>query len=128
MPTIYTIAGLDSFQHEGTGDGADLTFTVSRTGDLSQSGSINYAISPWANNPTNPDDFESPLSGTVSFGAGQASQVLTIHVKGDSTAEADEGFNVLLDHPVNGQINAPWSPGTYADGMIFNDDKGQWWF
>src|SRR5205085_497716 len=57
-------------------------------------------------------------TGTVSFAAGDVTQLITINVTGDTFVEADEGFTVTLSNP--------GSPATLttatANGLIQNDD------
>jgi hypothetical protein len=56
-------------------------------------------------------------TGTATVGAGLADIALTVPVKGDSTAEANESFTVTISAPVDGAV------GTAAGkGVILNDD------
>jgi hypothetical protein len=68
------------------------------------------------------DDFAGGTlpTGTVSFAPGQASQVITVPVAGDSVAEPDETFSVTLSG-----VPAGVSLGVAtAGGVIRNDDPG----
>jgi len=91
------------------------TFTITRTGVLSGTTTANYAVS----GAVDAADFGGTLpSGTVTFTAGQSSQVLTLNVSGDTTVEADEAFTVTLSNLVGAN-----SFGTStAAGTIVNDD------
>ena len=125
MDDLYSVKGRDWSKPEGTGDGADLTFTITRTGSLTHSGSVDWFLSPWAQNPTNAADFEpgTATSGTVQFAPGQSTAEITIKVAGDATYEQLEGFNFVLSNPVDGRlIGEPWSEGTWANGFVRNDD------
>ena len=59
-------------------------------------------------------------TGTVSFAAGQTSQLVTINVAGDTTVEANEGFTVTLSAPSAGTTIATAA----ATGVILDDDGG----
>src|SRR5438309_1882338 len=59
-------------------------------------------------------------SGTVPFTPGQTSKTVTIYVKGDTTSEPDETFQVVLSSPVNATLGT--NPAT---ATIQNDDAPQ---
>jgi hypothetical protein len=58
-----------------------------------------------------------PLSGTLFFGPGETSQVISVSVIGDLKFESDEDFTVVLSNPVNATIADDTGLGT-----ILNDD------
>ena len=70
--------------------------------------------------PANAADFTGGAfpTGTVSFAAGQTSQLVTINVAGNTTVEANEGFTVTLSAPSAGTTIATAA----ATGTIINDD------
>ena len=72
-----------------------------KTVDGSAAGGVDYATS----------------SGTVTFAPGTTSQMIHVDIKGDSVAEADETFTVLLSSPVGATIAHGSGIGT-----ITNDD------
>ncbi|MCC8429963.1 cellulose binding domain-containing protein [Reyranella aquatilis] len=72
-----------------------------KTVDGSAAGGVDYATS----------------SGTVTFAPGTTSQMIHVDIKGDSVAEADETFTVLLSSPVGATI----ADGS-GTGTIINDD------
>ena len=101
---------------EGNSGATPFTFTVTRSGDTSQTASCSYAVSSAA--ATGADFVGGVLpSGTVSFAAGQASATITINVQGDYSWEADESFTVTLSSPVNCTISTATATST-----ILNDD------
>ena len=57
-------------------------------------------------------------SGTVVFAPGQTSKTVTVLVKGDTTFEATETFNVTLSSPTDATIT-----GAVGVGTITNDDR-----
>jgi hypothetical protein len=63
-------------------------------------------------------DFSS-ATGTLTFTPGQTSQTLGVNVSGDTTAEPDETFTVLLANATNATIVK-----ASGAGIILNDDGG----
>ena len=116
-PASYSIG--DSAVFEGTGGTTPISFTVTRAGDTSAAGTVDYAVTfPGGGFSADASDLSSALTGTVSFNAGETSKVLTLQIVADSNPEADEGFTVTLSNPSAG--------GTLGDsrgiGTIVNDD------
>ena len=113
--TTIAIAATDADKAEGDAGSTDFVFTITRSGDTSGAGSVDYAVSGEADD----GDFGGALpSGTVNFAAGETSQTLTIAVSGDVAPELDESFTVTLSNATNG---AAISTAT-ANGTIRNDD------
>ncbi|QMV65535.1 Calx-beta domain-containing protein [Pseudomonas berkeleyensis] len=115
-------------QNEGaTGDVTEFTFTVTRSGVTTGTGSVQWRLDPATG--INATDFQGSQdtldnnaglpSGTVSFAAGQTSQTITIRVRGDNTVESNESLQVSLFNPTGGTIEA--GEGT-ASTQIVNDD------
>jgi predicted extracellular nuclease len=116
-PASYSIA--DAAVFEGTGTTTPISFTVTRAGDTSAAGNVDYAVAfPGGGFSANAADFASPLTGSVSFNAGETSKVLTLDLVADSNPEADEAFTVTLSNPSAGGLLGD-SSGT---GTIVNDD------
>ncbi|HZG08887.1 MAG TPA: Calx-beta domain-containing protein [Allosphingosinicella sp.] len=116
-PVSYSID--DSAAFEGSGGGTTpISFTVTRAGDTGEAGTVDYAVGLTAGGfSASASDFASPLTGTVSFAAGETSRTITLDIVADSVAEADEGFTVTLSNPSSGSV----ADGT-ATGTIVNDD------
>jgi predicted extracellular nuclease len=113
----YSVADAAAF--EGTGGGTTpIVFTVSRAGDASAAGTVDYAVT-FAGGGFSADatDLASALSGTVSFAIGETSRTITLDIAADSNPEADEGFTVTLSNPSSGTIG-----DSAATGTIVNDD------
>jgi hypothetical protein len=109
-------------QPEGDTGTTLFTFTVERTGDLSQPAESGWAVTTTDLNSVTADDFvgdEYP-TGVVSFGANQSQQTITIEVQGDITEELDEHFVVNLLAPSRGTTIGVGS----ATATILNDDTG----
>src|SRR3546814_605171 len=115
-PARFAIAADDAVGAEGDAGATAFTFTISRSGDTSAAGSVDYAVTGAANGA----DFVggSLPGGTLSFAAGEASKTLTLQVAGDTAFEADEGFTVTLSNASAGSEIATAG----AEGTILNDD------
>ena len=117
VPSL-AIAATNALQNEGDIGTTAFTFTVTRSSDTSGSSSATYAITGSGSNAADADDFGGALpSGTVSFAAGETSQVITVDVSGDTMFENNENFTVTLSAPTDATIGI----GT-ATGTINNDD------
>jgi hypothetical protein len=105
---------------EGSGS-KRFTFTVTRSGDLSQSSSAEWFLSGSGLDPASPDDFltERFDSGVIRFEADQSSRELSIRIRGDLTPEPDEQFTVALFNPIGASLDLS---ATEAIGIIRNDD------
>lgn len=112
---------------EGGGGATPFTFTVTRSGDTSSTGSVDWKVSG-ATGLTSGDFIgdqdalavNSGLpSGIVNFGIGESSRVITINVQGDIDLEEDETLEVVLSSPVNGTITT----GTGSVTILSDDDS-----
>lgn len=113
------ITAADSTRSEGHGGTTPFTFLVTRTGDISGSATVSYAVTGRGANPTIASDFGTSFpSGTVSFAPGEKTKTLTVLIAGDSVVERNEGFLVTLSNPSAG---ATLLTAT-AMGTIVNDD------
>ncbi|GAB4361081.1 MAG: hypothetical protein Kow00114_15320 [Kiloniellaceae bacterium] len=113
--TFFAIAADDAVGAEGDAGSTAFTFTVTRSGDTSAAGSVDYAVSGAADAA----DFMGGLpAGTVSFAAGETGKTITVEVAGDTDFEADEAFTVTLSNASAGSEIVTAS----AQGTILNDD------
>lgn len=120
---LVSIARLAASGTEGHAGTTRLTFTVSRSGDLSGVHSARWTVAGMAGAKTAAaagDDFAGGAlpSDIVRFAAGERARTITVEVAGDPINERDEGFRVTLSDP---------SPGltigiAAAIGEIRNDD------
>ncbi len=99
---------------EGDDNNPQMTFTVTRTGDVSIAASVSYATSDGT--ATAGSDYTA-TSGTLSFEPGQTEQTVSVAVKSDHEAEADETFSFNLSAPVSAVIGK-----ASATATIQNDD------
>lgn len=114
-----SITATSAVKNEGTGDAATpFTFTVTRTGDLSGTSSVPFAVTGAAKDGANAADFgEAFPTGLVEFVATEGTKVITIHVRADNLGEVNEGFLVTLANPINASLAK-----SSATGTITNDD------
>jgi len=116
-----TLAINDVAQTEGNAGLSQLTFTVTRSGSLTQASSASFTtISGTATGTLFPvigTDFVND-SGTINFSPGQASVQIPVTIVGDTFFEPDETFTVQLSGPSGTTISD-------ADGLgtIINDDS-----
>ena len=103
----------DATISEGNSGTKTASFTVSRTGTAAFT--VDFATANGT--AAAPSDYVA-TAGTLSFAAGQATQMVSVAINGDSTVEPNETFFVNLTNPTNG--------GTVVDGQglgtITNDD------
>ena len=117
--TELAISATDAVKPEGDAGTAAFTFTVTRSGDVSGTTDVAYAVTGSGADAADAADFSGALpSGMVNFAAGETSKVLTIDVSGDADMEADEGFTVTLSNPTDGAVITTAS----VQGTIENDD------
>lgn len=117
--SVLSIAATNAILDEGDAGTTPFTFTVTRTGDMSEVGTVDYAVTGSGANAANAADFGGTLpSGFVSFAAGEETQVVTVDVSGDVLTEGDEGFTVTLGAST---LSSTITTGS-ADGLINNDD------
>ncbi|MBU8537031.1 Calx-beta domain-containing protein [Falsiroseomonas tokyonensis] len=96
------IAATMTSRAEGTGSGVAVhEFLVTRSGNLNIAATARWSVQGDSNLPVDAADFLGGLlpSGTVSFAAGQDSQIIKVRTLRDGTAERDEGFRVTLHDP-----------------------------
>ena len=116
--TSYAVAAASATLAEGNSGPTAFSFTVTRSGTVTGSGSVAWSVAGSGASPADAADFGGSLpGGTVVFAAGQVAQTVTVLVRGDTAFEADEGFQITLSAPVGGTIATP-----AASGVILNDD------
>jgi hypothetical protein len=112
-----SISPLDAIKAEGNAGNTTFTFTVTRSGDLSGTTTVDWTVT---GTDVDANDFGGSLpSGTVTFNANQTSQIITVNVSGDRLWETDENFTVNLS---NASGVAQITNAT-ATGTIANDDS-----
>jgi len=97
---------------EGDTGTTNATFTVTRSGDTSLISTVNFATAD--DSATQPGDY-GPISGTLTFAAGETTQTVTVSVNGDTLDEVDEKFLVNLSAAVEATISDDRGVGTIID-------------
>ncbi|HRW75698.1 MAG TPA: Calx-beta domain-containing protein, partial [Saprospiraceae bacterium] len=119
LPQV-AIAPTDANKNEGNAGNTSFTFTVTRTGLLGATFTLNYAVTGSGANPADAADFGGTFpSGMVSFAANETSKVITVLVSGDLTVEPDETFTTSITQ--NGGCAVQVTTGS-STGTILNDD------
>ncbi len=109
----------DAAVAEGDSGTSDLVFTVRRTGGSEGEVSVSYdVVFGGGAQSANAADLVGPLSGTVTFAAGQTSATITLAIAGDTLPEPTEVLTLELRDPTGG---ADIRDGT-AQGTILNDE------
>ncbi len=115
----YKISNFDGAQAEGDSGAVTYQYTVNSGGEIGRSGSVDYKVKVEGGNPANAADFGGVLpSGTIHFGPGQSSQVISIDVTGDTVLEPDEAFTLVLHNPNGGVLAFP----ARVQSTILNDE------
>jgi len=115
--------------YEGGSGTTPLVFTVTRTGDVSATGSVDWKLQSASGVATsdfvgNQDALSSNSglpSGHVSFAANASEALITINVQGDTTLESNETLQVVLSNPVGGTIEG--TSGTASTVVLTDDDS-----
>lgn len=115
-----SIAATDASKAEGNSGTTVFTFTITRSGSLEQAKTVDWNVVGSGLNPVDGNDFQFGVlpSGSLLLPAGQSTVTLTVNVRGDLLAEANEGFTVQLSNPSSGLVIGQGS----ADGLIIADD------
>ena len=118
---VGTITNDDGFavndvaQFEGSGSGTTaFVFNVSLLSPLASTATVNYQVAGLS--AASGSDFQ-PLSGTLSFAAGEVLKQVTVLVNKDSQAESDETFRLVLSDATGAALADDSGTGT-----IRNDD------
>ncbi|WP_395708025.1 Calx-beta domain-containing protein [Reyranella sp.] len=102
-----SITAASADRAEGNVGPTPFTFTLSRTGDISGTHVVNWAVTGSGAAPTNGTDFVGGVlpSGSVTFAPGETSRTLTVNIQGDLVVEADETFTVTISAPAQSTGN-----------------------
>lgn len=92
----------DAAVAEGDGLTANLTFEVTRLGNLDGTTTVKYATRNGS--ATAPSDYAAKALTSLSFAPGQTRRTVTVTVKGDNVREGDEEFYVDLSAATGGTI------------------------
>jgi len=111
----------DVSQVEGDSGTTAFVFTVQLSNDVAGGLTVDYSTADGS--ATAPDDYTA-TNGTLTFaGSSGETQTITVQVNGDTVAEADESFRVLLRNLQGGGLNVGIADDSGV-GTIENDDDG----
>jgi CSLREA domain-containing protein len=99
---------------EGNGGTVNAVFTVTLSGQSSQTVTVNFAT---ANGTATAGSDYQAASGTLTFLPLETTKPVTVTVNGDTSFEANENFSVNLSTPVNASLS-----DNQGNGTITNDD------
>ncbi|MDO6563721.1 Calx-beta domain-containing protein [Amphritea sp. 1_MG-2023] len=94
----YSIEAVTASTMEGTGVGGTAQFLVTRVGDTSLASTVGYQIEGVGENPADVSDFDGGIypSGSVTFAAGESTQLIDVLLSGDTQLEGFETFVATL--------------------------------
>ncbi len=110
-PTVSVAVSPASVNEDGSGA---LTYTFTRSGDVTEALSVSYTVGGTATEGT---DFPTQ-SGTVTIAANQTTATVTIDPTDDTDVEPDETIILTVTDGANYNVGAP----SLATGTITNDD------
>ncbi|SFR10206.1 Calx-beta domain-containing protein [Poseidonocella sedimentorum] len=116
----------NSYVTEGDpGDDVVMSFQVSRSGKTDTAVSVDYVVSPYssATYTIENEDIEGtlPLTGTLTFAAGETFAYIQVPINEDDLIEGTEYMEVTLSNAVADTGNTQISDG-YAIGTLYDDD------
>ncbi len=117
-----SITAIDNRLAEGNGGVTPYRFSVNRTGNVTHSHSVNWAVTGESFRPVEETDFQGNVlpSGRVTFAPGETSRIITVNVVADGLVELNEEMGVVLSDPSLGAELAVAG----ARATIVNDDFG----
>ncbi len=117
----YTLAAPGDVT-EGNGGVQTTAFTVTRTGDITRSSTVNFGLSGTATNGTDYNNV-TPAPGTLTFTAGVTQEIIALDVVGDYVDENNEVITLTLSSATGtGGGGTSTVSGSPADVLILDND------
>jgi len=115
----------DASKAEGNEGESNLVFTVTLSSASTQTVTVAFATANGDTNPATAGTDYTAANGTVTFAPGDTSKTITVVVKGDTEAEANETFKVVLSNPTNATFLDLSAVGTITndDGAVLNPES-----
>lgn len=107
-----SISAADVTVTEGNSGTVTADFTVALSNPSSSTITVDYATSNGT--ASAPSDYTA-TSGTVTFAPGDTSETVSVAVAGDTTAEANQTFNLGFSNPANATVGDATAVGTITD-------------
>lgn len=111
---LPSVSVADTSVNEGNSGTTNASFTVTLSKASTKPVTVSYTT---GNGSATAGQDYTASSGTITFAAGQVSQVINVSVLGDTTVEPAETFTVTLSNPSGATIGR-----ATASGTINNDD------
>ncbi len=108
--------GFSATQYSIDEDMSTLTITVARAGSSSSTATVNYAT---VNGTAKSGSEYTSVSGTLSFGANEASKTFTIPIANDTSDDGAKSFTINLTNAVNATLTSNLGTAT----VTINDDE-----
>jgi hypothetical protein len=123
----FAAGSLAVSHNEGSIGTTDFTFVVERSGGTTGDVSFSVTLAPGTTDAADYAGGVRPTTVSGTIASGQSSGTVTIHVAGDTIAEANENFTLTLDSTVtnsNSGVNVALGPNNQtATGTIVDDDN-----
>lgn len=117
-PTVSISGPAGAGINEGNAGTSVHTFTVTLSQAFVRPVSVDWAVTGTGANQANGTDFGGNLpSGTLTIAAGATTGTIQVAVRGDTTLETNETFQITLTNPVSGVLGT-----AVASSTILNDD------
>ena len=113
---VLSFAATNVSNPEGQSGTTPFVFTLNLSQASGAPVTVNYATQDGTATVANNDYVAT--NGTLTFNPGETSKTITVNVNGDTTAESDETFNLLLSNVTGATLGTP----TTVTGTIVNDD------
>lgn len=119
LASTFSIEAVADSSVEGNEEGGRLQFKVTLSAASGQEETVDWTLAFGTGNvAADAADFAGATTGTLHFAAGETQATIDLWIAGDTLAEGDETFSVVLSNPSNasGLLTAS------AAGLIVNDD------
>lgn len=115
------ISSANVFRPEGQWGSTEQSFTLTRTGGIGTTHSVEWFVAGAGGPPATASDFVGGVlpSGRVTFAPFETQRTVTFSVVADVEREADEGFSISLRNP---SANLSLGPVSWTMGAIMADE------
>ncbi|GAB4410284.1 MAG: hypothetical protein Fur0044_03990 [Anaerolineae bacterium] len=119
----YTLAASQARVTEGNTGATPISFTLTRTGDITRSSTVDFSLGGTATNGVDYNNIV-PAGPTIVFGAGVTQTQVTLDVLGDFIVEPNETVTVSLSNASGTNASGTGTiSGSPASSTIINDDS-----
>lgn len=120
FPAFISVFGRNGFED----DPDSVSFTVTRSGDLDSTVSVDFSINGSGFRPASSNDVTGglPITGTATFAPNVTEQVITIDPVNDDTIEFNETLRINLSNLQSDAPNGAQFSRTTTTAQILNDD------